>query len=474
MVGTKVSAADLHAIEVEKDAVNSYVREASIEDTVHDMVEGLLKDRPSNPKAYLLSLLSDKPKEAEAEKEKDNTSGIVEVPGHHLIRLFEVTRNITAEIVPAETINIIIRETIKLLNCDRCSLFVYDKRINMLVLNASNLQHPIRVSPGQGISGAVFNTQETVNIPECYEDSRFDSGFDKVTGYRTKSLLTMAITDFEGASMGVLQAINKADFGEFNQIDELLLGHLTQHVGIALRNAEVYKDAIVQSERANGLLHMIQSLSQDLGTQSLVLTITMHANELVQADRCTVFLVDEGKGQLWSVSTDDGKEIRIPKTAGIAGQCCNSCEIINIPEAYEDSRFNQEIDKKTGYRTKSILAVPVLNENAHGKCLAVIQMINKTEFDGETGVFDDDDVQVMETFAKFVGGKLNTSSTLMQSKKGVGSEGETAFGEHLSFDEKKEQEDEVQGSSSKSMKLHKSRKSHSDAIIEEEDEEPEQ
>merc|ERR1719235_1757353 len=247
----------------------------------------------------------------------------------------------------------------------------------------------------------------------------------------------MPILDFENEAMGVLQAINKNDDGEFNHIDELLMGHLTQHVGIALRNAEVYRDAIVTSERANGLLHMIQSLSKDLGVQSIVLTVTMHANELVQADRCTVFLVDEAKQQLWSVSTDDGKEIRIPKTAGIAGECACSAKLINIPDAYQDSRFNQEIDKKTGYKTKSILAVPVLSDQGHGRVLAVIQMINKTEFDGEVGAFDDDDVQVMETFAKFVGGKLNTSSTLLRAtKNSASSEGDMAFEHHLHFDEK--------------------------------------
>merc|ERR1719377_335358 len=126
--------------------------------------------------------------------------------------------------------------------------------------------------------------------------------------------------------MGVLQAINKLEdeFSpkpHFTHIDEILMENLTQHVSVALRNAEVYRAAIVTSERANALLHMIQSLSQDLGVQSMILTITMHANELVQADRCTVFLVDEKKQQLWSVSTDSGKEIRIPKTAGIAGEC---------------------------------------------------------------------------------------------------------------------------------------------------------
>merc|ERR1719262_2173643 len=208
--------------------------------------------------------------------------------------------------------------------------------------------------------------------------------------------------------MGVLQAINKMQPGTeshgFSRVDEILMENVTQHVCIALRNAEVYRAAIVTSERANALLRMMQTLSQDLGVQSMILTITMHANELVQADRCTVFLVDEMKQQLWSVTTDSGKEIRIPKSAGIAGQCASEMALINIPDAYSDPRFNQEIDRKTGYRTRSILAVPVCNEH-QTRVLAVIQMINKMEFDGE-------DVQVMETFAKFVGGKLSHASLI--------------------------------------------------------------
>merc|ERR1719158_1052862 len=137
----------------------------------------------------------------------------------------------------------------------------------------------------------------------------------------------------------------------------------------------------------------------------MILTITMHANQLVQADRCTMFLLDEAKQQLWSVSSDSGKEIRIPKTAGLAGECATKGELINIIDAYDRPGFNKEIDKKTGYRTKSVLVVPVQNEH-QTKILAVIQMINKTEFDGEVGVFDDEEVNIMETFAQFVGTRL--------------------------------------------------------------------
>jgi adenylate cyclase len=264
--------------------------------------------------------------------------------------------------VPKDAINIIITQTIKLLNCDRVSLFVFDRRINMLVLNASNLTVPIRVQPGQGIAGHVFTSQETVNIPDCYSDARFDQSFDKATGYHTKCLLTMPIVDFEGETMGVLQAINKkqdefSSVPHFTHIDEILIDNLTQHVSIALRNAEIYRAAIVTQERANALLQMIQSLSQDLGAQSTILTITMHAGLLVQADRCTVFLVDEGKQQIWSVATDSGKEIRMPKSAGIAGECACDANLINIPDCYEDPRFNSAFDKKNR-----------LQNNEHARC----------------------------------------------------------------------------------------------------------
>jgi len=416
-------AVEFGAVEAEeRRAVEAYCQQHGLKDLVQGLVDGLLTERPEvRPKEHFvhmlrLQLLKEAPGDDDAARAATQAS---DVPGRLLAELFQATKNITSEIVPKETINMIIQETIKLLRCDRVSLFVYDKRIDMLVLNASNLEFPIRVKPGQGIAGHVFKTHETVNIPNCYEDSRFDQTFDRSSNYRTNNMLTMRIVDYEGEGMGVLQCINKMEDGAcFTHVDEILLENLAEHASIALRNAEVYRAAIVTSERANGLLNMIQSLSQDLGAQSLILTVTMHANELVQADRCTVFLVDEKRQELWSVMTDSGKEIRIPITAGIVGACMKEAKVIAIPEAYEDPRFNQEVDRSTGYHTRSILAVPLLRKSDSHQVLAVIQMINKTEFDGKVGKFDDEDIQVMETFATFVAAKLEGSSLLDKPSAG--------------------------------------------------------
>merc|ERR1712063_213408 len=118
--------------------------------------------------------------------------------------LFDVTRRITSTIVPKDTIDMVIKETRKILNCDVASLFVLEKRSGMLLLFASNLDTPIRVSPGQGIAGSVFNSRQAVAIPDCYADHRFDKSFDVKSGYVTRSLIAAPIVDYEGEAVGVL------------------------------------------------------------------------------------------------------------------------------------------------------------------------------------------------------------------------------------------------------------------------------
>eukprot|EP00913_Durusdinium_trenchii_P034952 g32694.t1 len=198
---------------------------------------------------------------------------------------------------------------------------------------------------------------------------------DKETGYVTHNLLAIPIVDFEGKCLGVIQAINKNGAGQsFEPADEILLTNLAQQVSVALHNAEFYRAAIVTSERANALLNMMQSLTHDLGAQSLVLSVATHASTLVRADRCTVFLVDDRAEELISIANDSGIEIRIPKSHGIAGECATENKLIVIDDAYEDARFNPEYDEKTGYRTHSIIALPVKRPPTKDKACAVIQM----------------------------------------------------------------------------------------------------
>ena len=78
---------------------------------------------------------------------------------------------------------------------------------------------------------------------------------------------------------------------------------------------------------------------------------------MLEADRSTLFLVDEAKQELWSrvAKGKDLSEIRIPLSAGIAGHVARTGETVNIADAYRDPRFNIDVDHRTGYHTRTIL-----------------------------------------------------------------------------------------------------------------------
>ncbi|MDD4004316.1 MAG: HD domain-containing protein [Elusimicrobiaceae bacterium] len=101
--------------------------------------------------------------------------------------------------------------------------------------------------------------------------------------------------------------------------------------------------------------------------------------EILNADRCTVFLVDAATGNLWSILAQglDQQEIMMPRGKGIAGLVSESGRPINIDDAYSDPRFTVDIDRVTGYKTRNILAVP-LRDN-RGGIIGVFQVLNKLD-----------------------------------------------------------------------------------------------
>jgi len=99
--------------------------------------------------------------------------------------------------------------------------------------------------------------------------------------------------------------------------------------------------------------------------------------QLLNADRGSVFLIDDERQELYSIIAMgvDFKEIRMPLAVGLAGWVARTGEIVNVPDAHVDPRFNPDFDHRTGYRTRSVLAVPLVDPQ--GKRFGVVQVINK-------------------------------------------------------------------------------------------------
>jgi HD-GYP domain-containing protein (c-di-GMP phosphodiesterase class II) len=122
----------------------------------------------------------------------------------------------------------------------------------------------------------------------------------------------------------------------------------------------------------------------------LLLSLIIHeAAKVVDADRCTLFVLDRERGELWSkVAQGAAREIRVQLGRGLAGTVAQTGQVINIQDAYADPRFNREVDATTGYRTRNVLCVPM--RDAEGEVTGVLQALNKRQ-----PPFTDEDVELL-------------------------------------------------------------------------------
>ncbi|MGN0018278.1 MAG: HD domain-containing phosphohydrolase [Candidatus Gastranaerophilaceae bacterium] len=169
------------------------------------------------------------------------------------------------------------------------------------------------------------------------------------------------------------------------------------------------------ANRADPLVALVkisQSISAETNIDQLIKTIVEETKEAIQADRCTVFLYDEEKNEIWSkVALGlENSEIRFPADKGLAGHCVKTGETINIKDAYNDPRFNPEIDLKTGYKTKTILCMPI--KNLQQKIIGAFQVLNKLE-----GCFSDLDEDLMVAIGSSAGIALENAQLFKTQQK---------------------------------------------------------
>ncbi len=139
-----------------------------------------------------------------------------------------------------------------------------------------------------------------------------------------------------------------------------------------------------------------RALSSTLKLDELLLLIMKEITEMMDADRSTLYLVDRERREIWSkiALKAEVREIRLPIGQGISGYVAKTGETLNIPDAYQDDRFDPATDKRTGYRTRSILCMPIWEPmgDENRQILGVLQVLNK-----KSGVFSDADERLLET-----------------------------------------------------------------------------
>ncbi len=162
------------------------------------------------------------------------------------------------------------------------------------------------------------------------------------------------------------------------------------------------------------LLKVGRTIALETNIDTLLTIIAQEIKLALNADRCTVFLFDRKKDELWSKVAlgMDTQEIRFSAKSGLAGYVAQTGETINIKEAYKDPRFNKEIDSKTGYKTKTILCMPI--RNMSHEIMGVFQVLNKLE-----GTFDQKDEDLLLAIGSSAGIALENANLFDKQQKHI-------------------------------------------------------
>ena len=160
-------------------------------------------------------------------------------PGETLSIILEITRQLMSVTDLDALLLTMANRTAELLSADRATIYVIDRDTNELwsrvALGAGEIRFPI----GRGIAGTVAATGETINIADAYADKRFNPEPDRLSGYKTKSLLTFPMKGNDGRVIGVFQVVNKLSGDAFTETDEETLASLGASAAVAVENAQL-------------------------------------------------------------------------------------------------------------------------------------------------------------------------------------------------------------------------------------------
>jgi phosphoserine phosphatase len=136
------------------------------------------------------------------------------------------------------------------------------------------------------------------------------------------------------------------------------------------------------AEHLEEILEVTRALAAPFVLPAMLAAVTAAARRVLRADRCSVWLHDEQTDELVLKVASDMQDVRIPLGTGLVGACARSRVPVNVPDCYADPRFDPATDRRTGYRTRCSLTLPLIDHE--GDLVGVMQLLNR--LDG--GVFD--------------------------------------------------------------------------------------
>ncbi|MBP0020952.1 MAG: ATP-binding cassette domain-containing protein [Cyanobacteria bacterium SBLK] len=340
----------------------------------------------------------------------------------------------------------------QILNAQQVTFFVVDRENQKLwSKNARGKDGElisIEIPIDAGIAGSVAMTGKSVNIPDPYNDSRFNPQIDRDTGFLTRNLICLPMFNEQNEVFAVVQVLNKKGDLPFDREDEKRFLDLVQSLGLVLQSSIVYAkqghSIISQNLKSDPLelkrkiaafsvdrfIQFLEELTRDLikinqnqfmvqdsllknKLDNLRGAIVLKMAQILQAETVTLFIVNRDKQTLRADNAlgQDGKrlEIEIPLDTGIAGYVAKTGQPAIVNDPHHNPYFNSHVDRETGFKTRNILSLPIIDSQSH-EVIAVVQALNKLN----NAKFDTEDRDRFLEAVNAIGGALPYSIDTLQ------------------------------------------------------------
>lgn len=255
---------------------------------------------------------------------------------------------------------------IDVLEVSRVVLYVFDPSNNTFYSKVVTSESPSQIIVDRTL-GHFKLANEALVINKACEDPRFDNKYDRLSNFITTNLASYPLK-VETDLLGIIECSNK--ISEFTKEDMTLLSQVSKLLSLGLLGQNIKRDLsqYTSSALVPGLIHQ----SKDTLLLSIATEFIDQTKKILSCERVTIFIFDEPTNELVSfIASDLSGTIRIPLHKGLASFAYTSGKTVNIENASTESMFNPEVDKKTGFVTREILAVKFGN-------FGVLQCLNKT------------------------------------------------------------------------------------------------
>jgi GAF domain-containing protein len=366
-----------------------YLVQKDVEKLFETMMESLVLDQPSDPRAYLANLLAHR-----TVLNFDDLS--------HILEAFKL---VSAAQSPYEASLRTIDSVCSLLHCERASLFLYNPFHNNLQMVVGKAAKGLVLPAGSGFTWKVFLSCRTSLIQDAYSDSEFDASIDLTTGFKTKNMLGTPIKDLKGNTIGVLLALNKQT-GNFSMKDEKISEQLAQLSGILIQNSIFYSKSLNNEKKVKAMLMFLRQILRDKPGQSLAVELVDKAKDLLQAETCHIFMSDYQHEALIPIASDSTLKFSLSLNSGPWAESVKTGQLINLDN--NDPRFSAEFDEKFRIKTETMLIVPI---KVNTKVIGIILVTNKLSDSmfGDLRIyskFELDDSELLSTFAEILAKRL--------------------------------------------------------------------